>query len=284
MVKYEKMRRMLAESARVHHGRRLHCRPSPPDARDYKYARMIRLTGTAKKPATIDYRPVMPPVFDQGDRGSCVACAAAWTIKAYQEIVQGDFPEDGLSAAFLYTLCKQNDGEPDEEGTTPKTAMQILRNYGICWEDTMPYSTLTSLPAPKVPPIPRGCAGSLNNRIKTYAQLCSVTDRIRSQTLAVIRKALENEGPIIMAIQVYSNFEPDKQGVLPMPAGILLGGHAVGIVGDLPDKQYLILRNSWGTSWGQNGYAYMPYAWLTSQSVFTGWHVMEAWTATDLTV
>lgn len=277
------LRSSLDNLLQEYNGYLLRCIPSPFDPRDYKYIDLISMATAESVP--IDYRPQLPAVFDQGQRGSCVACASTWTLKAYEEIRQGDYPEDGLSTSFLYTMCKQNDGIPFAEGTHLKTAMQILQKYGVCPESTMPYSTLTELPAPQVPTVPAGALESAAIfRIKTYAQLCSSYDTDRNQVITAMRQALKQEGPFIIALLVCENFEPDKNNLLPFPDGQVRGGHAVGIVGDLPEKGCLILRNSWGTGWGENGYAYLPYEWITEKFFDIGWGVFEAWTATDITL
>ncbi|MGI5920505.1 MAG: C1 family peptidase [Syntrophomonadaceae bacterium] len=276
------LRKSLDNLRQEHNGYLLNCIPSPYDPRDYKY---LHLIGTlAEEPVTpVDYREDLPPVFDQGPRGSCVACVSTWTLKAYEEIKQGDYPEGGLSTSFLYAMCKKNDGIPFLEGTQPKVAVQILQKYGVCSEEVMPYSRLTELPAPLVPDIPeQAMEAAAAFKIQTYAQLCSPYDISRNHTIAAMREALKREGPFMIALLVCENFVPDKNYRLPFPAGEIQGGHAVGIVGDLPDHQCFILRNSWGTGWGENGYAYLPYEWITRKTD-TGWAVFEAWTTTDVT-
>ncbi|MEN6351673.1 MAG: C1 family peptidase [Syntrophomonas sp.] len=278
-----RIRRMMEDLKKEHNGYPLKCIPSSYDPRDYKYLKLLGAVGDEKAVA-IDYRRKMPPVFDQGQRGSCVACAGTWTLKAYEEIQQGDYPADGFSAAFLYTMCKQNDGAPDEEGTTPRTAMKMLKKYGVCSEDIMPYSTLENLAAPQVPSVSGVAMGeAVAFRIQTYAQICSASDLSRDEVLTAMRQALAKEGPFIIALLVCENFEPDANNKLPLPKGEVRGGHAVGIVGDLPEQESLILRNSWGSGWGDNGYALLPYEWITSH--YAGeWSIFEAWTATDIAV
>jgi hypothetical protein len=179
-------------------------------------------------------------------------------------------------------MCKKNDGIPFAEGTQLKTAMQMLQKYGVCSENIMPYSTLTELPAPQVPVVPDAVLDyAVMFKIKTYAQLCSSYDTDRSKVITTMRQALIQEGPFIIALLVCENFEPDKNNILPFPKGQVRGGHAVGIVGDLPEKECFILRNSWGAGWGENGYAYLPYDWITKRMDMS-WAVFEAWTATDV--
>jgi C1A family cysteine protease len=279
--KIYQLRRSLETLPKEHNHHPLRYIPSSYDPRDYIYTQLIG-AAAAEPPVAIDYRSNLPPVFDQEQRGSCVACASVWTIKAYEEMKQGDYPKTGLSAAFLYSMCKQNDGMPSEEGTQPKTAMQVLKKYGVCQEAIMPYSTLTDLAEPQVPEVSsQALDAAVAFQIQTYAQLCSAYDLDRSQTLDAMRQALKREGPFMIAILVCDNFEPDEHNFLPLPKGMVRGGHAVGIVGDLPDRGCLILRNSWGAEWGEKGYAYLPYEWISSTS-FMSWSLMEAWTATDI--
>ncbi len=274
-----RLRRHLEGLAGEHEGRSVHCHPSAYDPRDYQYLKLDAIGDSEIK--MIDYRRQLPAVFDQGQRGSCVACASTWTVKAWQEVKSGDYPPDGFSASFVYTLCKQKDGMPNEEGTQPRVAMKVMQKSGVCPEDVMPYSTLSDLPAPKVPDVPDEAWGVAQPyRIGNYAQLCATSDLRREQTLGAMRKALENEGPFLIALLVCENFRPDRDNRLPLPQGPVRGGHAVGIAGDIPEEGCLILRNSWGSSWGDQGYAYLPYEWLTSRGMY-GWDVFEAWTATD---
>ena len=67
---------------------------------------------------------------------------------------------------------------------------------------------------------------------------------------------LMNRGPIQIAFQVYQDFMNYKSGVYTHTSGSLLGGHAVELVGwDVVNGvKAWIVKNSWNTSWGMNGY------------------------------
>ena len=57
----------------------------------------------------------------------------------------------------------------------------------------------------------------------------------------------------------------------------VVGGHAVCAVGYDDAKQWFIVRNSWGASWGDHGYFYMPYDYLTNASLSSSF-----WTIRDM--
>jgi C1A family cysteine protease len=71
---------------------------------------------------------------------------------------------------------------------------------------------------------------------------------------------------------VYESFESAevaKTGVVPMPGPDerLLGGHAVLAIGYVASTRMFIVRNSWGTKWGDGGYFTMPYAYLEDRNL-----------------
>jgi C1A family cysteine protease len=92
------------------------------------------------------------------------------------------------------------------------------------------------------------------------------------RSLPQLRGCLAEGFPFIFGFTVYESFESDavaSTGVAPMPGPgeRVLGGHAVLAVGyDDADQRFLV-RNSWGTKWGNGGYFTMPYAYLTERNL-----------------
>ena len=73
--------------------------------------------------------------------------------------------------------------------------------------------------------------------------------------------------PFVFGFAVYESFESKEvaqSGVVPMPkpGERVLGGHAVMAVGYDDEQRNFIVRNSWGSGWGQDGYFLMPYHYL----------------------
>ncbi len=92
------------------------------------------------------------------------------------------------------------------------------------------------------------------------------------QSLQQLQGCLASGYPFVFGFTVYQSFESPtvaKTGIMPMPAAHekKLGGHAVMAVGYDTATRMMIVRNSWGTSWGQAGYFMMPFEFITSPSM-----------------
>merc|ERR1712113_608188 len=81
--------------------------------------------------------------------------------------------------------------------------------------------------------------------------------------------------PFVFGFWVYESFRNiNSSGMMPMPSSgeYIAGGHAVCAVGYDDVREVLIVRNSWGRGWGDNGFFYMPYRFVTDRNdVFDAW-------------
>ena len=98
--------------------------------------------------------------------------------------------------------------------------------------------------------------GLNGTKIEEYAMVGSVE---------MIKRALILNGPCAIGVPVYQTSDTDFWN-----GSELLGGHCVMIVGY--DKEGLVIRNSWGTSWGSRGYAVIPYD--DFKKVFEAWSII----------
>lgn len=89
-------------------------------------------------------------------------------------------------------------------------------------------------------------------------QLYKASGALQLKTVSAIQSDLMTNGPVQAAFSVYQDFFSYKSGVYVHRSGSLAGGHAIKIVGwgldSTTNKPYWIVANSWGTSWGMNGY------------------------------
>ena len=237
--------------------------PQPYDERDF----VLGLPTKVTPPRTFDLRPKMPPVYNQGSLGSCTANAAG---AAYQFGISQQTPAKLLtpSTLFIYYNARVLMGTPDKDsGAYLRDAMKTLSKQGTCTVQEYPY--IINKFAQKPPQI---CYDSaISNRITTYSSVM--------QTEVAIKQAVSSGKPVVFGFMVKKSFQSAyvrKTGYYrPKPDEQVLGGHAVLIVGYRGNN--FIVRNSWGSDWGVNGYFTMPISEVLNNKVsFDFWAISSA--------
>lgn len=231
----------------------------------------ISLAPAGPPVAQVNMVAQMPPIRDQGDRGTCVAFASLAVVEHYQGL-QNAYQQ--MSEQFLYWDCKANDGDPNGYGTWLSVAFPRLQSDGCCLDSTWPYNP-NVIPGNEGqgPPPAAATAQAPNYKVATINALppTSVQD---------IKNELQRGRCVAFSIPVfnswYQNNEVTLTGdiVLPIPNEPNVGGHAMCIVGynDAPTDVDLgggtfIVRNSWNSQWGTQcvygvGYGTIPYAYI----------------------
>ncbi len=216
-------------------------------------------------PKTVDLRKSMSPIVDQGELGSCTANAITSGLGEYLQKISGK-QFTPLSRLYLYWWERFMEGTVDEDsGAEIRDGMKIFQQLGSSPEIDFPYdiTTFTNQPSPKA------ILEGISFKISEYHRI---------QNLTALKTALAEGYPVVTGMEVYESFESDaatRTGIIPMPNSNnekLLGGHAVLAVGYNENKQQVIMRNSWGESWGDKGYFYIPY------SYFSVGYVIDMWT------
>lgn len=221
-----------------------------PDIRDRRYAARL----TAARPAEFDLRQGMPPVYDQGQLGSCTGNAIAAAME-YESDRQGlsDFAPSRL---FIYYNERALEGTvSSDSGAVIRDGIKAVNTQGVCPETMWPYNIGMFTVTP-----PRRCyVAAVKDRLVQYEAV---------KTLGDLKDAISSNLAVVFGFTVYESFESQavaQTGVMPMPkqGERAVGGHAVVAVGYSDPKNHVIVRNSWGPSWGDAGYFYMPYQYLT---------------------
>ena len=106
----------------------------------------------------------------------------------------------------------------------------------------------------------------------------SLTERLLTLDVDTIKHALANKIPVVFGMSIYESFMSEATtttGVVSMPKNteVLIGGHAMMLVGY--DKSNFIVRNSWGDKWGDSGYCYVPYDYLTDSNLAEDFWAVE---------
>lgn len=199
------------------------------------------------EPETIALRDAFLPTGDQGRRGTCVAFAV--TSIHEMDRSAGDGLPDDLAEEVLFWGAKQVDGDT-RDGTRFSSADQALRRWGQPAEALWPYNDDRDHRAVDYQPPPPAIE----------AANCHTT-ALRS--LPITRISIETElaagRPVVLGTPVWDAFRSASTQPVPPPteAELYPTRHAVVIAGFDRASGALLVRNSWGPKWGNNGYAWV---------------------------
>lgn len=229
-----------------------------PDARDALYAmdpRFLRASPALPPKIDLSTSPHMPPIADQGELGSCTSFA---TCAAYDFLAAANGrPFLAPSHLFQYYNARLIEHTTSEDaGASIRDAIKVTGKYGMCPETLWPYAIGKFATKP-----PQSCYAKA--RGYEVVQYLSVDNRV----IGELQQCLADGHPIVFGATLYESFEHLKHGaIVPMPrlTEQVLGGHAQLIVGYDNANKLFKVRNSWGTSWGDAGYEYMPYTYITN--------------------
>jgi C1A family cysteine protease len=231
--------------------------PDLPDRRDHLYA--VPSTILLKLPPMVDLRPQCPPVYDQGQLGSCTANAIAAAIE-FERMKQGlqDFIPSRL---FIYYDERAMEGTiASDSGAQIRDGIKSVAKQGACPESEWPYDISKFA----VQPASQCYQDALKDRAVQYSRVARNLDQMKG--------CLASGYPFVLGFTVYPSFESPEvaqSGIAPMPqpGEAPIGGHAVLAAGYDDGQQRFIVRNSWGTGWGMAGYFTLPYGYLTDRGL-----------------
>jgi C1A family cysteine protease len=231
--------------------------PDLPDQRDLMYSAGLKIMKSL--PIKIDLRSKCPAVLDQGDLGSCTANALGSAFQFGQK--KQAIPNFVPSRLFLYyNERKLENTIPIDNGAQIRDGIKTMNKEGICAETNWTYDDNTASGAKFSQKPPAICyTKALTNQVLSYL-------RLNNASLMQLKSCLSEGFPFVFGFSVYTSFfSIKKNGIMPIPLNSenLEGGHAVMAVGYDETKQMFIVRNSWSKTWGDNGYFYMPYSYIT---------------------
>jgi len=221
-----------------------------PDHRDAMYAgppKIIR-----KIPSDIDLRPHCSKVENQEDLGSCSANASTSAMEfLYNRLKK---PAVDFSRLFVYYATRvwvEDVPAQEDSGCMIRNVMKALATYGACHEEKWPYNVDNYCDQPSE--IAKNDA--LEHQILRYCRLSN---------LKSLKICLAEGYPITGGFMVPSSIDDPKTtetGIVKYPKSNenFVGGHAVLFIGFNDKTKLVAFQNSWGTSWGDKGFGYLPY-------------------------
>jgi C1A family cysteine protease len=241
--------------------------PSRNTQNDWRFEHAIAAKAVAAPaaalPASVDLRAPWWDIGDQEATGSCVGWGSTDGVARYHFVKAGRLAQNAkLSPRYTWMASKETDtlvSRPEtfieRAGTTLKAAVDILRRYGAAPESLLPFHIETRLyPGDE----DSFFATAATRRIASYFNL--------RKDLSNWRSWLATHGPVLAALGVDATWDNAKatHGKLDhFQPGTVRGGHAIAVVGYTADHRFII-RNSWGTGWGDKGFGYASEAYINA--------------------
>ncbi len=215
-------------------------------------------------PSSLDWRNnggnFVTPVRDQGNCGSCWAFAATGALEAATLIANNTPSADLNLAEQILVSCS---GAGDCGGGYIDGASDFITDPGLPFESSYLYIAQN------------GFCGNASYDWQNSAYYIDGWQWVTTTntTVSALKTALNAFGPLVTTMQVYADFYSYKSGIYSYTSGLYEGGHAVLLVGYDDAGQYFIVKNSWNTSWGDQGYFKIAYSEISSVVNFGDWTI-----------
>lgn len=276
--------------------------PDLPDCRDYSPDHEAILpmieqlglkdTGNLTLPGTVDLRQWCSPIENQGSLGSCTAQAGVGLVEYYERKAFGNHID--ASRLFLYKVTRNLLGWDWDYGAYMRTTMGAMALFGVPPEKYWPYTDRKD-PGP---------AGERTFNDEPSAFQYSFAESFKAiryfrldpngtapaKLLQQIKAYLAAKLPSFFGFTVYTSInQASGTGKIPFPCQgeKVLGGHGIVTVGyddgmkiknticGTQTKGALLIRNSWGTGWGDAGYGWLPYEYILKGLARDSWTLLK---------
>jgi C1A family cysteine protease len=202
--------------------------------------------GTAfAAPSSVDWKAA-GYVTGVKNQGACGSCVSFGTCAAMEATIRVKMKEPGLAIDLSEAFC-QFCGGGSCSGWGLTSGLAFAKATGIVDEACMPYQA-TNL----------DCA---SNRCSNWqSRLTKLNDYTGHASMEARKNAIATVGPVVAGMAVYNDFFSYQTGIYEKTAGASLSGyHCICVVGYNDTQGYWLIKNSWGTGWGDGGYCKIAY-------------------------
>ena len=248
--------------------------PDIPDYRDYtiehkEIQKMFKKKSSKEKalPSSVNLQEYCSPVEDQGDIGSCTSQAVVGLVEYFERRAKGEFLD--ASRRFLYKVTRKLYQQEGDTGAYVRGTIRALQIFGVCPEEYWPYDVSKF---DEEPPAFCYAFGLSYQAVKYYR----IWDSSPTKLIGQLKESLAKGLPFAFGFTVYSsiwNAAVEESGDIPLPQNgdKVEGGHAIMAVGYDDAKRRFLIRNSWGTGWGKQGYGTLPYGYVEKEIADDFW-------------
>lgn len=212
---------------------------------------------------SVDLRAGFTPIKDQGEIGACTVFAVS---SIFEYILKKNSHQNhDLSESFVYYNVRHAEGnEKEDTGSSYQDVIGSIGSLGICTEALHPYSKGLS-----EQPSEDAYQDAIARRITKALDVAVKEEDIKS--------AIQEGYPVAVSLKVYNSFSATTNsgngshvgasGFVQYPSKEEIesdeyGYHAMVIVGYTDETKHFVVRNSWGQSFGDKGYCYIPYSYI----------------------
>jgi len=242
-----------------------------------------KLTLSDMPPVSVDHRPKMTPVRDQGERGTCVAFAACADLEAGTMEKKLGLKDERLceNLAYLRFMKKESSTPCKDPGLATFRAAEYLMDFTVCSEKNWPYVSTdpdelkSKGKCDEIDILPKACIGKNGAGIADYLLLPAGEEVDPDGTIDIkdtltLERLIHQGHNIVFGTIVAWSTKDANEGTIDVkrgPAGQPIfgsGGHAMMMVGyDRTGKiPYFIVKNSWSSAYGHKGYLYLSYDYI----------------------
>jgi C1A family cysteine protease len=236
-------------------------------------------------PISVDLREWCSAIENQGTLGSCTAHAGAGIIEYYERKSFGRHID--ASRLFLYKVTRNLMKTKGDTGAYLRKTMGAMVLFGVPPEDYWPY-TDDEKKFDQEPPAFCYAFAQNYQTIKYFRHDSPGTKA--DEILRKVKTYLSKSHPAMFGFTVYDSIEQaEGTGRIPFPSSQerIQGGHAIAAVG-YDDKMKiknkygkvettgaLLIRNSWGKEWGEEGYGWLPYEFILRGLAEDFWSILK---------